>query len=62
MPQHRIRLDDSEVDLIIAALRARLAMTRGPRREKLERLLERLEDSGVGNPAWRFSSGESLPT
>jgi hypothetical protein len=60
MPVHRIRLDDAEVDLITAALRARLAALRGPRRQTIERLLERLEDGGVGNPRWRFEGHSTL--
>lgn len=54
MAEHRLRLSDEDLALIAAALRARLAMLRGPRRERVERLLLRLADGGKGNPNWRF--------
>ena len=51
---HRIRLDDSDLELIVASLRARLAMTGGARRAQMERLITRLQDVAPGNPAWRL--------
>lgn len=41
------------MDIVAAALRARLAMVRGARRAKLEALLDRFEERAVGNPAFR---------
>ena len=51
---HRIRLTDEDLALIVAALRARAAMTRGMRRHRVERLAERLAEGGIGNPKWRI--------
>ncbi len=56
MQEHRIRLNDYDLELIVASLRARAAMTRGVRRHHLERLAERLADPGRGNPQLRFSA------
>ena len=42
------------MSLIVSALRARLAMRTGQRRLEACRLIERLEDLGRGNPAFRF--------
>lgn len=56
MQDHRIRLDDWEIELICAALRARLAGYSGERARAVQRLLDRLEDGGVGNPRWRFEN------
>jgi hypothetical protein len=58
--EHRIRLTDDDILLINAALRARLAALRGLRRRRYERLLERLEEGGRGNPRWRFGSTDEL--
>jgi hypothetical protein len=52
--QHRIRLSDRDLDLIVASLRARLAMMGRARREEAEKLIARLEDVAPGNPAWRL--------
>ena len=52
MADHRIRLSDEDLALIIAALRSRAAMTRGLRRHRVERLVERLADGQRGNPKW----------
>ena len=54
MGDHRIRLTDSDIMLIIVALSARLAMLSGKRRHQAERLIERLSDSAPGNPRWRL--------
>ena len=56
MADHRIRLSDDDVLLIAAALKARAAMTRGPRRHRIERLAARLLECTPGNP--KFSLGE----
>jgi hypothetical protein len=54
MADHRIRLSDDDLALIVSALRARGAMTRGLRRHRIERLSERLADNAAGNPRWRL--------
>jgi hypothetical protein len=54
MGDHRLRLSDDDVELIVRALRARAAMTRGLRRHRVERLAERLAEGGSGNPKWRL--------
>lgn len=51
---HRIRLSGPDLDIIVSALRARLAMARGDRRERMLRLIARLEDVAPGNPEWRL--------
>lgn len=53
--EHRVRLTDGDVMLICAALRARAAMTRGTRRHRINRLVDRLADMERGNPKWRLS-------
>ena len=56
MTDHRIRLTDDDVALIVSALRARAAMTSGARRHRIERLVARLAENSRGNP--KFSLGE----
>lgn len=56
----RLRLSEADVDLIVAALRSRAAMTRGLRRHRTLRLAERLADGRTGNPRWRL--GEETQT
>lgn len=55
MADRRVRLSDEDTGLIVAALRARAAMTRGMRRHRLERLAERLAEGRPGNPKWVHS-------
>jgi hypothetical protein len=50
MTDHRVRLTDDDIALIVAALRSRAAMTRGARRHRVERLAARLAESSRGNP------------
>jgi hypothetical protein len=52
---HRVRLTDEDLELIVAALRARRAMTRGLRGHRVTRLIERLESTERGNPKWRIT-------
>jgi hypothetical protein len=52
MAQHRVRLSTEDVALIVRALRARAAMTKGIRRHRVERLAERLDEMAPGNPKW----------
>ena len=54
MGDHRVRLNDDDIGLIVAALRARAAMTRGLRKHRVERLAERLAEMAPGNPRWRL--------
>lgn len=53
---HRIRLNDQDIDLIVSSLRARAAAVSPARRRELMRLAERLSDPGRGNPCWRLSA------
>lgn len=55
MKDHRIRLTDDDLSLIIAALRAREAMTTKLRRHHVRRLIERLDQVSPGNPKWLIS-------
>lgn len=55
---HRIRLSDDDLGLIVSALRSRAAMTRGMRRHRVERLASRLSDLAPGNPRWRIDDNE----
>lgn len=52
MGDHRIRLSDEDIALIVAALRSRAAMTSGLRRHRIERLATRLAEGQRGNPKW----------
>jgi hypothetical protein len=55
MKDHRVRLTDEDIQLIVAALRARHAMTRGARNHRVVRLAERLAEMAPGNPKWTIS-------
>jgi len=50
MTDHRIRLTDGDIALIVAALRARLAMTTAKRAHRVRRLVSRLSELQPGNP------------
>jgi hypothetical protein len=54
MSEHRVRLSTEDIELIVRALSARAAMTKGPRRHRIERLTARLAEGGRGNPKWRL--------
>lgn len=56
MGDHRIRLTDDDLVLVIAALRARAAMAGPMRAHRIERLASRLAEGQRGNP--KFSLGE----
>lgn len=58
MSDRRVRLTDDDIALIVAALRARAAMTTGLRAHRLERLATRLSEGGRGNPKWRLGEAE----
>jgi hypothetical protein len=51
---HRIRLTDEDLSLILAALRARAAMAGPMRSHRIERLYSRLAEATPGNPKWRL--------
>lgn len=51
----RPRLTAEDLDLILAALRARAAMSGPLRRHRIERLVERLGEPVRGNPKWRHT-------
>lgn len=52
MADHRIRLQDADIALIVAALKSRRAMTGGVRQHHVDRLIARLEEGTRGNPRW----------
>jgi len=52
MSDHRIRLSSEDLELIVAALRSRSAMTTKARRHRVERLIARLSEVERGNPKW----------
>jgi hypothetical protein len=54
MGEHRVRLTDEDIELIVRSLRARAAMTKGLRRHRVERLADRLAEMSRGNPKWRL--------
>jgi hypothetical protein len=58
MSTHRLRLTDEDIELIIRALTARAAMTKGLRRHRVMRLVDRLNERGPGNPKWRLGELE----
>jgi len=55
MKPHRISLTDDDIVLIVAALRARMAMTASLRKHRVARLVERLSEGSKGNPKWIHS-------
>ena len=52
MGDHRIRLSDDDIALIVSALRARRAMSQGMREHRIDRLIARLGEGKPGNPKW----------
>ena len=58
MSDHRIRLTDEDIALILSALRARSAMTAGLRRHRVGRLIARLAEGARGNPKYRLGDLE----
>lgn len=52
MSDHRIRLSDDDIALIVASLRARAAMCGPLRRHRIKRLAARLAEGQRGNPKW----------
>lgn len=45
-------MTDEDIALIVAALRARMAMTTSLRKHRVARLVERLSEMTRGNPKW----------
>jgi hypothetical protein len=60
MKDHRVRLTDQDVALIVASLAARAAMTTGLRRHRVFRLMSRLNEMTPGNPQWLLGELEQL--
>jgi hypothetical protein len=60
MADHRVRLSDDDIDLIVKALVARRAMTNALRRHRVNRLATRLAEMRRGNP--KLSLGELAQT
>jgi hypothetical protein len=52
MTDHRPRLSDDDLAIILSALRARAAMTTRLRRHRIDRLVTRLAEGTRGNPKW----------
>ena len=52
MTDHRVRLTDEDIALIVAALKSRRAMARGLREHRVDRLIARLSEMTRGNPKW----------
>jgi len=53
MKDHRIRLTDDDIALIVSALRARAGMAGAERLDRCARLVERLTEGARGNPQFR---------
>jgi hypothetical protein len=58
MSDRRIRLTDDDIDLIVAALRARNAAVSAIRKHRCLRLAARLAEGGRGNPKLRLGEYE----
>ena len=56
MKDHRIRLTDEDIALILSSLRARRAMSQGLREHRIDRLIARLAEGSTGNP--KYTLGE----
>jgi hypothetical protein len=56
--EHRIRLTDEDLALIVAALRSRRAMSSGLREHRIDRLVLRLTEAARGNPKWLLGEYE----
>jgi len=50
--EHRIRLSDHEIELVVSALRARENGVSDARAAELEKLAQRLAEGVRGNPNW----------
>jgi hypothetical protein len=58
MVDHRIRLTEKDIEIIVKALNARLAMMRGLRAHRVIRLRNRLAECAPGNPKFRLDELE----
>ena len=47
---HRIRLSDEDIELLVSSLKARAAMTKDLRKHRILRLAARLAEGHRGNP------------
>ncbi len=56
MGDHRIRLTEADIELVVGALAARRAGVGRDRQRHIEALIARLSDGGSGNPRWRLSA------
>lgn len=56
MAEHRIRLTDSDIELLTAALAARHAGVGAEARRRIRRLIIRLDQCSAGNPNWTYCS------
>lgn len=52
MAEHRVRLDDRELDLVVAALRARRSGLSAGTAAEVAALATRLAERTPGNPVW----------
>jgi hypothetical protein len=52
MSDHRVRLNDRELALVVAALRARIAGLGEERANEVAKLANRLSEGKPGNPTW----------
>lgn len=59
MGDHRIRLDDEEVLLVVGALLSRAAGVSDERRKRILKLASRLAEGVRGNPNWIL--GDDVP-
>jgi len=62
MAEHRVRLTDEDVQLIVAALSARTAALQGKRRLQTFWLMWRLAEMSPGNPRLKLGGGASGPS
>lgn len=60
MADHRIRLSDSDIAIIVAALQHSYRVHSARRAARMLALAERLAEGGRGNPRWRFESTAEL--
>lgn len=60
MADHRVRLTDHELDLIVSALQARRRGVSARRAAELDRLAERLAENTRGNPDWILGRGPAM--
>jgi len=57
--QHRIRLTDDELGIVVSSLRARLAMSGAVRGVAIRKLIDRLSECTPGNPNWIYGDDQN---